>query len=57
MAGIDILATILSIAFILAYILLFYAMIQVGTGGILGWITTVLGALIGLLLIIYLIGS
>ena len=54
MAGIDILAVILIIAFILAYILLFYAMIQAGTRSTLGWITTIVAALIGLLLIIYL---
>ena len=57
MAGIDILAIILIIAFILAYILLLYAMIRVGTRGTLGWITTVVGALIGLLLIVYLIAN
>ncbi len=57
MAGINILAVILIIAFILAYILLFYAMIQARTRGTLGWITTIVAALIGVLLIVFLIAN
>lgn len=57
MAGIDTLAVILIIAFILAYILLFYAMIQAGTRGTLGWIATGVAAIIGVLLITFLIAN
>jgi len=59
MAGIEILAVILIIAFILLYVLLLYAAIRVGIGkrDTLGWIATGVAAIIGVLLISYLIGN
>ncbi len=59
MAGIEILAFILIIAFILLYVLFFYATIRVGIGkrDTLGWIATCVAAIIGVLLISYLIGN
>jgi len=54
MAGIDILEVILIMAFIAAYIFFLFAIIRAATRGTFGWITTVIAAIIGLLLVTYL---
>lgn len=54
MAGTEVIALILNIALVLAFILIFYAIIRAGTRGTISWIGICITGIIGLLLIVYL---
>ncbi len=57
MAGIDILAVILTIAFFLIYAILLFSIIRAGTRGTFNWFIVIFAAIIGLLLITFLIAN